>query len=139
MLAEGISRRPLALAALAERRLHEGYLGRAASFYGWGIAVSYALLIIVAPASAWALVARALVTGACIVGALAAAAAVRDALADPERDALAALARETGFGTTAVQAARAAGAVWRAVRALAAPSIALAALALAASVGGHGS
>ncbi len=136
MFADGTLHRRLALVALAERRLRENYLGRAASFYGWGIAVSYALLIAVAPANAWPLVGHALVTGCWIVGALAAGAALRDAWARRNDDALGALAREAGFGGAAVQWLRAAGAIWRALKAIGPPAVLLAVFGLGASLAG---
>jgi hypothetical protein len=134
VFADGTLRRRLALIALAERRLHENYLGRAASFYGWGVAVSYALLIAVAPASAWPLFERALVTAGGIVGALAGGAALRDAWGRRNDDALGALARGAGFGGSAVQGLRAAGAVWRALKAIGAPAALLAVFGLGASL-----
>lgn len=136
MFADGTLRRRLALVALAERRLQQNYLGRAASFYGWGIAASYALLIAVAPASAWLLVERALVTGSGIVGTLSAGAALRDAWNRRDDDALGALAREAGFGGGAVHAVRAAGAAWRAVKAIGAPAVLLAVFGLGAALAG---
>lgn len=136
MLVDGILRRRLALVALAERRLRDNYFGRAASFYAWGIAVSDALLVAVAPRSAWLFVERALAAGVGIVGALAVGAALRDASNPRSEDALAALAREAGFGGASVHTTRAAAAAWRTVRALAAPAVLLAACAFAASLGG---
>jgi len=134
VLVDDTLRRHVALAAFAERRLRENYLGRAATFYGWSIAVSYALLMLVAPASAWALVGQALLAGGVIVGALALGAALRDAANGREEDAFGALAREAGFGGAAAAGARVAGAGWRAVRALGVPVLALTALAVAVSL-----
>jgi hypothetical protein len=136
VLREGTLGRSFALAALAERCLHAGRLGRAAAFYAWGIGVSYAFLIVVAPASAWALVGHALFTACAAVGTLVAVAALRDAFANPARDAVSVLAREAGFEPGTVVAARLAGALWRAVKALVAPGVALVVLALGASLAG---
>jgi hypothetical protein len=136
VFADGTLRRRLALVALAERRLRENYLGRAASFYGWGIAVSYALLIALAPDSAWLLLERALVTACASVGALAAGAALRDAWSLRDDDALGSLAGAAGFGGASVHAARAAGAVWRALKAGGVPALLLAVFALGASLAG---
>ncbi len=122
------------LRALAEERLREGFLGRAARVYGWGIAVSYGALMLVAPGSAFTLFTRAVVTGAGIVGTLVASALLRDVLAEPRRNAVASLARENGFGPRELLLARGAAASVRFVKVIGVPGAVLACLALAMHV-----
>jgi ABC-type thiamine transport system ATPase subunit len=81
---------------LCERRLREGFVGRAATLYGIGIAVSYAVVALIAPMSALELTRRALVTAVVVVGALVGLAGLRDASAERSLDAVTALLREHG-------------------------------------------
>jgi hypothetical protein len=128
------SRRWLVLRALAEEHLRHGFFGRAARVYGWGIAVSYGALMLVAPGSAFALFTRALVTALGIVGSLVASALFCDVLAAPRRDAVAGLARENGFDRRELLLARGAAAVVSFVKLAGAPGALLACLALALHV-----
>jgi len=125
------SRRWLVLRALAEERLREGFLGRAARVYGWGIAVSYGALMLVAPGSAFTLFTRALGTALGVVGTLVASALLRDVLAAPRRDAVATLARENGFDRRELFLARGAAASVRFVKVIGVPAAVLGCVALA--------
>lgn len=136
MLAEAKWRRRLALAALAEERLREGFLGRAATMYGWGIAVSYAVLVLIAPASSLVLLRRALVTALGVVGTLVVAALLRDVLGDPRFDAVRVLARHFGFDRDERRLARIAAALLRLGKAIGVPGAALALVALGARLFG---
>ncbi len=128
-------RRPLALVRLCERRLRDGFVGRAAGFYGWGIAVSYAALALVAPGSAATLTWRALVSALTVVGTLVAWASLRDLGRGRMKDGVTALAREHGIGRGALGLARAAAFFLRLLKTVGAPVGALALVALAASLG----
>ena len=119
------------LRALAEERLGEGFLGRAARVYSWGIAVSYGALMLLAPGSALRLLERALVTGLGVVGTLMASTLLRDVLADPRRDALSSVARENGFARRELLLARGAAALVRFVKVVGVPGAVLACVALA--------
>jgi hypothetical protein len=125
VVAEAKWRRRLALAALAEARLREGFLGRAASVYGWGVAVSYAALVLLAPASSFVLFRRAVATALGVVGTLVAAALLRDLLGDPQLDVVRALARESGFDGHERRLARALAALFRLSKAVGVPGSAL--------------
>jgi len=115
---------------LCERRLRDGYLGRAATLYGWGVALSYGLLLPFAPTSTRALVSRALVTLAGIVGALVLLAGARELTTAPADDAVRALARETGTSKLELGVARTLGVFWRFLLTAGRPALALTALAL---------
>ena len=125
------SRRFLELVLSCERRLRDGYLGRAAALYGWGVALSYGLLMAFAPASSAALVSRALTTLAGVVGALVLLAGARELTTAPASDPLRALARETGTARAELWAARAGGVCWRLLLTAGRPALALATLAVA--------
>jgi hypothetical protein len=124
-------RRPLALVLLCERRLRDGFVGRAAGFYGWGIAVSYAAVVLFAPGSAAALAERALSSALGVVGVLVAWASLRDAGAARTTDGVTALAHEHGFDQRALRRARAAAVLLRLLKTVAIPMTALALIALA--------
>jgi hypothetical protein len=126
----------LVLRALAEERLREGFLGRAARVYGWAIAVSYGALMLAAPGSAGVLLGRAVTTGLGVVGTLVACALARDVLADPLRDSVAALARENGFERRELALAQSVAALVRLAKVVGIPACVLAALALAVSASG---
>ncbi len=113
MLADATLRRRFALVVLAEERLRHGFLGRASMLYGWGVAVSYGALMLLAPGSARTLLTRAVLTACGIVGTLVAAAALRDGLAERGTDVARQLARENGFDGAELLVARAAAAVVR--------------------------
>jgi hypothetical protein len=110
---------------LCERRLRDGFLGRAAGMYGWGIALSYASLALLAPASAGALTSRALVSALLLVGALVAWAALRDLGAERTHDGVTALAREHGIGHGVLGLARGAAVLLRLLKTVGAPILAL--------------
>jgi hypothetical protein len=110
---------------LCERRLRDGFLGRAAGMYGWGIALSYASLALLAPGSAGALTSRALASALLLVGALVAWAALRDLGAGRARDGVTALAREHGIGHGALRLARGAAVLLRLLKTVGAPILAL--------------
>jgi hypothetical protein len=128
-------RRPLALVLLCERRLRDGFAGRAAAFYGWGIAVSYAVLAFMAPGSAATLTWRALGSALAVVGTLVAWTALRDLGADRTKDGVTALAREQGIAPGALGLARAAAVLLRLLKTVGAPILLLSLVALAASLG----
>jgi hypothetical protein len=132
VLTDAPLRRRFALVVLAEERLRQGFLGRAATLYGWGVAVSYAALMLLAPGSAPALLARAVLTACGIVGTLVAAAALRDTLAARRTDVVRQLARENGFDRGALHVARGAAAVVRFGKAAGLPCLLLALVALVA-------
>ena len=132
MFADPVSRRWLVLSALAEERLREGFLGRAARVYGWGIAVSDGALMLLSPGSALRLLERALVTGLGVVGTLVLSALWRDVLRDSGRDGVASLARENGFARRELLLARCAAASMRFVKVAGVPGAVLALVALSA-------
>jgi hypothetical protein len=134
--ADATFRRRLALVALAEARLREGFLGRAASVYGWGIALSYSALVLIARGAARALVVRAFDTACLVVGALVALALLREGLRPHALDTVALLARENGFGRADVRLARGVGALLRFGKAVAVPCALLAVVALSVSLVG---
>jgi hypothetical protein len=134
VLADATFRRRLALVVLAEERLRQGFLGRAASLYGWGVGVSYGALMLLAPGSVEALLTRALLTACGIVGTLVAAAALRDTLAERGTDVGGRLARENGFDRSDLALARGAAAVVRFGKAAGMPCALLAVVALVAGV-----
>jgi len=115
---------------LCERRLREGFVGRAATLYGFGIAVSYALVALIAPVSALELTRRALVTAVVVVGALVGVAGLRDAGAERSLDAVTALVREHGVSARALRFARALALVLRLLKAAVAPCAAVGLFAL---------
>jgi hypothetical protein len=128
-------RRPFALVRLCERRLSDGFVGRAAGLYGWGIAVSYAVVALLAPGSAAALTWRALLSALTVVGALVAWASLRDLGAGRTKDGVSALACEHGIGRETLLLARAGAFFLRLLKTVAAPVAALSLVALAASLG----
>jgi len=93
--------------------------------YGWGIALSYASLALLAPASAGALTSRALVSALLLVGALVAWAALRDLGAERTHDGVTALAREHGIGHGVLGLARGAAVLLRLLKTVGAPILAL--------------
>jgi hypothetical protein len=119
---------------LCERRLRDGFVGRAAGFYGWGIAVSYGAIVLFAPGSAAALTERALLSALAVVGALVAWAGLRDVGATRTKDGVTALAHEHGFERRALRWARAAAVLLRLLKTVGAPMLALALVALAAGM-----
>ena len=136
MPADAAFRRRKALATLAEERLRDGFLGRAASIYGWGVAISYAALVLIAPESARTLLARALATACGVVGTLVAAALLRDLGAARERDTLFAVARENGFTPHDLRLVRGLAAARRFGKAVGLPFVVLVLVSLAARAGG---
>jgi len=86
-----------ALAEFADRRLGDTFLVRTAGVYGWGIVVTYAVLIALDPASAPALLDRAFVTLAWVPGTVIAFAAARDAGGAEESSGDAFLAGQRGL------------------------------------------
>lgn len=131
-------RRSLALAALCEGELARGYLGRSAALYGWGIPLSYGVLVVLAPESAGVLVRTALLGGATVVGVLVALASIRSLLTAPGASSLRVLSREHGFDDGELLVARAGGALFRMAKAFGAPALALGAVTLAATWFGGG-
>jgi hypothetical protein len=123
-------RRSLALVRLCEGRLRDGYLGRIAAFYGWGVALSYAVLVMLAPASSGALLRDALMTLAGVVGTLVALATMRDFATPAAADGVGALAREMGTSGAELRAARLGAALMRWLTSAGRPALALATLVL---------
>ena len=93
--------------------------------YGWGIALSYASVALIAPDSAGALTSRALVSALVMVGALVGWAALRDLGAERSRDGVTALAREHGVGSGALGMARGAAVLLRLLKTVGAPVLTL--------------
>jgi hypothetical protein len=115
-----------ALAALADRRLADSYLVRAAGLYGWGIAMSYAVGMLLDPSATLALLASAVVTLAWVPGAVIAFAAARDAGGATESSGIALLARQRGFDHRALAWARFVGTASRISRAVGVRAVLLA-------------
>jgi hypothetical protein len=120
---------------LCERRLGDGFVGRAAGMYGWGIAVSYGVLALLAPSSAFALTRRALVTALGMVGALVLLAAWRNARGDRATDPVLALACEHGTSAGTLRLARTGALLLRLVKTIGAPIAALGLVAWLTSLG----
>ncbi|HEY3498968.1 MAG TPA: hypothetical protein VGK73_29960 [Polyangiaceae bacterium] len=116
---------PSPLEALCASRLGDGFFVRAGRWYGWGIAVSYGLLIAFDPGDPGALLLRGLGTLAWIVGGIYGLAAARDT-GDGETDGVLALARARGFTRRELERARAGTSVRRTLHALAGPALLLA-------------
>jgi hypothetical protein len=120
---------------LCERRLGDGFVGRAATLYGWGIAVSYGVLTVLAPSSGFVLTRRALVTALGMVGALVLLAAWRNARGDRRTDPVTALACEHGTSAGTLRLARAGALLVRLVKTIGAPILTLGLVAWLAALG----
>lgn len=110
------ARRILALSTYCDRRLGDAFLVRAASTYGTGIAVSYAIGIALDPAAAAPLLDRALTTLAWVPGAVIALVGARDADGAEVAGGPAHLARSRGFGAAELTRARLLGTALRITR-----------------------
>ncbi len=127
----------IALVGVCDRRLGHTFLAKGARLYGFGIAASYAILLLFDPADPLPILRRALGTLAWIVGGLVSLAAAKDAGADTTSG-LALLARQRGVTRHELEAARWVGSALRIARLTGVPALALAAIAAAhapASVG----
>jgi hypothetical protein len=100
------ARRFADLVAFSERRLSDAFGGRIARLYGWGIAVSYAVALVIVKARAEAIVSQALVALAWIPAGLVALGAARDQARLDEESGAAALVQQRGFDTRDLELAR---------------------------------
>lgn len=119
------SPRQVALSALCERRLADGFFARAAKWYGWGIAFSYGLALAFEAADARPVVARALGTLAWIAGGILGLSAARMPAFEHGADGITSLARQHGLGARALERARFAGTARRIARVTTFPGLAL--------------
>jgi hypothetical protein len=119
------ARRFADLVALSERRLGDAFGGRIARLYGWGIATSYVIALIVMKSRSEAIVSQALVALAWIPAGLVALAAARDQTRLDDENGFVALAEQRGFDARSLELARFLAAAKRIARVTGYPALAL--------------
>jgi hypothetical protein len=119
------ARRFADLVALSERRLGDAFGGRIARLYGWGIAVSYSIALVVMKSRAEAIVSQSLVALAWIPAGLVALGAARDQTHLDDENGFVALAEQRGFDAQSLELARLIAAARRIARVTGWPALAL--------------
>jgi hypothetical protein len=113
------------LVALAERRLADAFGGRIARLYGFGIAVSYTVALLVLKTRSEAILSQALVALAWIPAGLVALGAARDQRRLDDEQGFVALVRQRGFDARELELARVLAAFRRIARVTGFPALVL--------------